>query len=176
MWEQRNTMAYMFFEIRNTPAEDNCAQVYVFLSFFYGFRVFLLHFLFLILSFSVFIQLLLFLLLNILLINLHTTSFKFQPNIYCYSYPLCVVVPSDLFDVTVYDSLIPNWCNGRFPVSWLSKLKRQGQSRYFLELSLFAAFCFRSGVGQLQMAVHCFVHLLVIRILMLKNCGKSVFF
>ncbi|OZC12411.1 hypothetical protein X798_00042 [Onchocerca flexuosa] len=32
------------------------------------------------------------------------------------SYPLCVVVPSDLFDVTVYDSLIPNWCNGRFPI------------------------------------------------------------
>ncbi|KAM3720709.1 Myotubularin-related protein [Dirofilaria immitis] len=32
------------------------------------------------------------------------------------SYPLCVVVPSDLFDVTIYDSLIPNWCNGRFPV------------------------------------------------------------
>ncbi|VDM14696.1 unnamed protein product, partial [Wuchereria bancrofti] len=32
------------------------------------------------------------------------------------SYPFCVVVPSDLFDVTVYENLIPNWCNGRFPV------------------------------------------------------------
>uniref|UniRef100_A0A915Q7U0 Myotubularin phosphatase domain-containing protein n=1 Tax=Setaria digitata TaxID=48799 RepID=A0A915Q7U0_9BILA len=32
------------------------------------------------------------------------------------SYPFCVVVPSDLFDVTVYESLIPNWHNGRFPV------------------------------------------------------------
>ncbi|VDK89263.1 unnamed protein product [Litomosoides sigmodontis] len=32
------------------------------------------------------------------------------------SYPFCVVVPSDLFDITVYESLIPNWYNGRFPV------------------------------------------------------------
>lgn len=39
-----------------------------------------------------------------------------ESSVIC-SYPFCVVVPSDLFDVTVYDSLIPNWNHGRFPVS-----------------------------------------------------------
>ncbi|VDM95360.1 unnamed protein product, partial [Thelazia callipaeda] len=32
------------------------------------------------------------------------------------SYPFCVLVPSGLFDITVYERLIPNWNNGRFPI------------------------------------------------------------
>ncbi|VDN51072.1 unnamed protein product [Dracunculus medinensis] len=32
------------------------------------------------------------------------------------TYPSCVVVPSEVFDVVIIEYLIPNWSNGRFPI------------------------------------------------------------